>query len=63
MGNTIVIVKITNKKHPHYGEEGSVVEENQLLSLSFLGRMDRIRGNDGQEFFADKKDYKVIRIV
>lgn len=53
-------VKITNKKHPHYGEEGMLLERDVPLSLSFLGKKDLIADTEGGKFFADREDYKII---
>lgn len=52
-------VQITSLGHPHYGETGYLVEEDVPLSLSFLGDMDKIQGENGQ-FFASKTDYQFV---
>lgn len=51
-------IRIVDKKHPHYGETGTVIEKDVPLSLSFLGISDRIKGNDGTEFFAKPDQYR-----
>ncbi len=53
-------IKVTNKKHPHYGEDAMILEKDVQLSLSFLGKMDKAINVDGREFFIKREDYKII---
>ena len=53
-------VRITDIKHPHYGETGVLTEKDVPLSLSFLGKSDRIKSDDGSEFFAKPDQYKEL---
>lgn len=55
-------VIITKKGHPHFGECAVVIKKDEPLSMSFLGTMDRLRNDNGKEFFAKRKDYKFIRL-
>ena len=60
MSKDLKHIRITNKNHPHFGEEGVVVKEDEKLSLSFLGQMDLIKNEDDEFFFAERSDYKIV---
>ena len=51
-------VVIAAREHPHAGKSGVVIESDVALSLSFLGKADRIRLDDGQECFAKRHEWR-----
>lgn len=61
MSKDLKHIIITNKNHPHFGEECIVVKEYEKLSLSSLCQMDLIKNEDDETFFAEKSDYKIIK--
>lgn len=50
-------IRVTNPKHPHFGESGTLIGTNVQLSISMLGVMDEVEKPDGSRFFVRDGDY------
>ena len=51
-------IRVTSKKHPHYGESGTLIGTNVPLSISVLGMMDEVETPQGTRFFVREGDYE-----